>query len=77
MGFVIQGTNFGNSATGSTTKVGTTTLTVLAWTDQSITVQLPISTPTGNTPQPLVVTVGGHDSNNNFSFKVTPPLGCP
>lgn len=71
MGFVVTGANFGNLQGSSTIKVNTSSLTVVSWTDTSITVQVPAGAATGN----VVVTVSGN-SSNGVPFTIKAPFGC-
>ena len=67
-GITITGTGFGATQGASTVTFNLTAATATAWSDTSITVNVPAGATTGN----VVVTVGGIASNGS-PFTVTPP----
>lgn len=71
MGFVITGTNFGSAQGSSTATLNGATLTIVSWTNTSITVDVPAGATSGN----VIVTVSGNNSNG-VSFTVISPFGC-
>lgn len=72
MGVVISGTNFGDSQGSSTVTFNGANLTVITWSDTSITVQIPAGTPTGSGT--IAVTVSGQ--SGAATFEVTQAFGC-
>lgn len=70
MGFVINGANFGATQGNSNVMLGSSALTVLSWSNTSITVQLPPGAATGS----VVVTVPGTTPSNGATFTVTTPF---
>jgi hypothetical protein len=82
VGFVVTGTNFGNQQPAdSKVNIGALTLTVLNWTANGITVQVPANATLGTNGN-VVITVGvstggqaAQGSNNAFS--VTNAFTCP
>ena len=67
-GFTINGANFGSSQGNSTATLNGAPLTVTSWLANMINVTVP----SGATSGPVVVTVGGSQSNS-ATFTVTPP----
>jgi hypothetical protein len=72
MGFVIYGSNFGAKQGESVVMIGTTPMTVVAWSDPQIVVQVSTAATSGN----VIVTVNGVPSNG-VNFAVVPPFSCP
>jgi hypothetical protein len=81
MGFMVNGSGFGESQGSSTVAIGGTTLGasyVVSWASQSITVQAPPTTPRGAVAVggTVVVTVNNIPSSQNPQFSGTNPFGC-
>lgn len=71
MGFDISGLNFGTQQGSVTLNNGP--LSVIAWSDKTITVQVPAGATTG----PVVVTANGVSSTDNPGFIVISAFTCP
>jgi hypothetical protein len=77
VGFVINGASFGDPGGGGSATLNGTALTVISWTDGSITVQVPAGTPVtpaGTTWNVLVLY--GVATSNPWPFAVTGAFGC-
>jgi uncharacterized protein (TIGR03437 family) len=78
MGFVINGSGFGDPQQDGTPPAGASVklkgipLTVIGWTANQITVQIPGGAATGD----VVVTVSGPLTSNGWPFTVTDGFGC-
>lgn len=72
MGFVISGAGFGTSGQATLNRASMTVVPG-TWSNSNITVQVPSNAGAGG---PVVVTVSGSQSNNNYQFAVTDPFGC-
>jgi hypothetical protein len=72
MGFDINGANFGALQGDSTVTLNGRPLAVISWGDQTITVEIPFGSTTGE-----VVVTKGVPSVNNPTFVVVPAFTCP